>query len=105
MRYCTKCGEQLMDEYLVCPNCGCPTGSIKKENSGLKTIIKVFLIIGCVLNALILFLIPLIWCIPMTIYYFNAVKKNEKVGLAFKICTIIFVSTIAGILLFVDENN
>jgi uncharacterized membrane protein YvbJ len=25
MKYCTKCGKELMDEAVVCPQCGCAT--------------------------------------------------------------------------------
>lgn len=24
MKYCSKCGKELMDEAVVCPGCGCP---------------------------------------------------------------------------------
>lgn len=27
MKYCTKCGKELMDEAVVCPGCGCPQGN------------------------------------------------------------------------------
>lgn len=23
MKFCTKCGKELMDEAVICPNCGC----------------------------------------------------------------------------------
>ena len=26
MKYCSKCGKEIMDEAVVCPNCGCATG-------------------------------------------------------------------------------
>ena len=25
MKYCTHCGNQLVDEAVICPKCGCPT--------------------------------------------------------------------------------
>ena len=28
--FCSKCGKEIMDEAVVCPNCGCPTA--KYEN-------------------------------------------------------------------------
>lgn len=28
MKYCAKCGKELMDEAIICPNCGCATGQI-----------------------------------------------------------------------------
>lgn len=26
MKYCEKCGNQLMDEAVMCPKCGCAAG-------------------------------------------------------------------------------
>ncbi len=26
MKYCSKCGKELMDEAVICPGCGCSTG-------------------------------------------------------------------------------
>ena len=31
MKYCEKCGNQLMDEAVLCPKCGCPAGKSKKD--------------------------------------------------------------------------
>lgn len=28
MKYCTKCGKELLDEAEVCPGCGCFTGTL-----------------------------------------------------------------------------
>lgn len=28
MKFCTKCGKELMDEAVVCPSCGCAQGTI-----------------------------------------------------------------------------
>ena len=27
MKFCSKCGKELMDETVICPGCGCATGS------------------------------------------------------------------------------
>ena len=29
MKYCQKCGKQLMDAAVICPGCGCPTGDFR----------------------------------------------------------------------------
>jgi len=26
MKFCQKCGKEIMDEAIICPNCGCSTG-------------------------------------------------------------------------------
>ncbi len=35
MKFCEKCGKEIMDEAVVCPNCGC---SVKKEDEAPKVI-------------------------------------------------------------------
>lgn len=32
MKYCTKCGKELMDEAVICPNCGCAVAGINVNN-------------------------------------------------------------------------
>lgn len=56
--FCEKCGKELLDGAVVCPNCGCWVGKQKeKEKTGLSAneksidlLLKVFLIatIGCI---------------------------------------------------------
>ncbi len=135
MKYCPKCGTEMNDEDNVCCNCGASNDykvyhAVRKENSGLKTATKVFLILSCVftpivwfiygyaylfpiyyyvpivaiLSALLISLIPLAWLIPMTVHYFNSLKNDEPVGTGFKVCTLIFVSMIGGILMLCDNN-
>ena len=106
--YCSKCGAEILDEAVVCPKCGCLTNnhSISElngsESANLKTIAKVLMIFSCV--AMGLFIIPLAWTIPMTVYYSNCIKNNQHVSITFKICTLFFVNTIAGILMLCDNN-
>ena len=39
MKFCTKCGNQLLDESVICPKCGCSTETeIKTPTPQLKTI-------------------------------------------------------------------
>jgi len=114
MKYCSKCGTELFDEAVVCPKCGCPTELYKqemnteiqekpKEISGLKKTAKVFMIIGCVFSALC-WLIPLAWAIPMTVSYCKKIKRHETVSVGFKVCSLLFVSQIGGILMLCDKD-
>ena len=32
MKYCTKCGHELVDEAVVCTNCGCATDNYKSAD-------------------------------------------------------------------------
>ena len=109
--YCTKCGAEIMNEAVICPKCGCYTHNFnqqitqtKKEtnSSGLKTVAKVFMIISCVIMGF--WLIPLAWTLPMTLSYCDKIKRGEKVGTGFKVCTLLFVSGIAGILMLCDND-
>ncbi len=33
MKYCNKCGNQLLDEAVICPKCGCSVGSQLSNNA------------------------------------------------------------------------
>lgn len=111
MKYCSKCGVQLVDDAVVCVGCGRAVESaagdantmIEHKESGLTIAAKVFMIISTV--AMGFFIIPLAWCIPMTVHYFGKVKKGEAVSVGFKICSLLFVSTIGGILMLCDKEH
>lgn len=109
MKYCEHCGNQLVDEAVVCPKCGCAVGgknSVAVEGntgSALKTVAKVFMILGTVFRSFF-YLIPLAWCLPMTIIYFGKIKRGESVSTGFKVCTLLFVDLIAGIVMLCDKD-
>lgn len=48
MKYCSKCGTQMVDEAIVCPNCGCAapdagTTASKDENKLVRFLLTFFL--------------------------------------------------------------
>lgn len=47
---------------------------------------------------------PLLWMIPMTVSYGKKITSGEKVGVGFKLCTLLFVNLISGILMLCDKN-
>ena len=127
MRYCSKCGNEIEDEAVFCPHCGCRCDynqpgkrsfntllkdhcdcrcdynqPVVKESTGLQTAAKVFLILSCISGGLLI--IPLLWMLPMTISYFNACKEGRAVSTGFKICTLLFINMIAGILMLIDSE-
>lgn len=113
MKYCSKCGKELFDEAVVCVGCGCSCATQaempydfdgSQKSSGLKSAAKIFMILGTVIMGLFSFLIPLAWCIPMTVSYYNKVKRGEPISVAFKVCCLLFVSSLAGILMLVDRD-
>jgi len=55
--------------------------------------------------SIVLCLLPFSWVIPMTTYYFKVTNRGEKVGIVFKIFTLLFVNLIAGILMLCDTKN
>lgn len=107
MSYCTKCGAEISDEAVICVHCGCETQkskNVKKDNDTAKTLILVFLILGCIAGASA-FLIPLAWCVPITLSIKNKMDSNEPIDTGLKICALIFVNMVAGILLLCLYNE
>ena len=78
---------------------------VVSEDSGLVITIKVFLILGIIATALLTRFVGICWCVPMTVYYFNKVKKGQRIGAPFISCTLLFVSLIAGILMMCDKEH
>ncbi|MCD8209406.1 MAG: zinc-ribbon domain-containing protein [Coprobacillus sp.] len=123
MKYCTHCGAQLNDDDMYCPSCGTAVATSagnpysstsdsepwsfgvndQQGQSGVETAAEVFMVISCVICAFSL--IALAWNIPMTVHVFRCVKRHKRIGIAFKICTLIFVSIIGGILLFCRNEH
>lgn len=116
MKYCQQCGTQMDDDSAFCPNCGTPSRVDPKpivtapaqqtqaQPAPILVVAKVFMIIGCVASAFC-FLFPLCWTIPMTVCYCNALNNRRPIGVGFKVCTLLFVSTIAGILMLCDSQS
>ena len=53
MKYCQKCGKELMDEAVICPGCGCAVAAeaykmqrYTEENSGIATAAMIFAFIS-----------------------------------------------------------
>ncbi len=34
--FCSKCGKEIMDEAVICPNCGCPTNNYTQSKQETK---------------------------------------------------------------------
>jgi len=106
--FCPHCGTQLHDNAVLCVHCGCKTESAGIEqptpskDDSMSMVIKIFLIIGCVAQGWLL--IPLAWCLPITIKIFNHLKEGKPIGTGLKICTLLFVSLISGICLLCSDD-
>ena len=108
MKFCSKCGKELADEAVICVGCGCEVQQEKQapsnnKPSGLQVAAKVLMIISTVVMGL--YIIPLAWCIPMTVSYSKNLKRGKPISTGFKVCSLLFVNTIAGILMLCDNNN
>ena len=109
MKYCVKCGAEMFDDAVICVKCGCPVkndamAQTEQTRSGITTAAKVFMIISTVYMAVFTFGIALAWCLPMILSYSNKRKRGERVGTGFKICTLLFVNMIAGVLMLCEED-
>ena len=113
MKYCTHCGKELLDEAVICPGCGCRVEDTEPKKESfieeddkkiLHLIIKIFMIIGCIASGWAL--IPLLWTIPMTSRVFKKLNDKEPMSVGFKVCVLLFVNIVAGIMLLcIDELN
>ena len=117
MKYCSVCGKELNDDASYCDKCGARTSDVgandvtrnengtvvAKHDETLSLVAKILMILSCIGGAIAL--IPLAWCIPMTVSYWRAVEENRPVSTGFKVCTLIFVNIIAGILMLCDDKN
>lgn len=91
MKYCKYCGAQMNDGDAVCPSCGRaaetqPTHSAR-YNTGTQTAAKVFMIISCVLYALlgiimmtVAFWVGIIYWIPLcwVVAYDSCIQQFDK---------------------------
>ena len=69
--------------------------SVKRRDDTMDVVAKVFMVLGCI--ALGWMIIPLAWCIPMTVVTFRKIDNREPLGVGLKVCTLLFVSLVAGI--------
>ncbi|MBQ0017332.1 MAG: zinc-ribbon domain-containing protein [Clostridiales bacterium] len=107
MKFCSHCGNQVQDDVLYCSKCGEKIGGVVQANyqyksNGCANAGKIFMIISSVISALAI--IPLLWCVPMTTVAIEKINRKEKMSVGFKVCTLLFVSQIAGILFLCDSN-
>ncbi len=76
--FCKKCGREIHDEAVICPNCGCSTGNSASEFNGEDTV-NAGLMVASIL-------VPLIGIILGIV---NLCKKKTKSGTAYLIAGIV----------------
>lgn len=121
--YCPMCGAEHADNAIACPGCGRAVSAAPasrpvsepvaaKYNTGLRTAAKIVMLVEALWFVPFLFIpyfwfgiITLAWTLPMTITYWRKVNNHEPVSTGFKVCTLLFVSKIAGILMLCDHEG
>ena len=75
MKYCSKCGTELVDEAVICPNCGCAVEGFEPAKPAEEDKASVGL---CVLSVLI----PLFGIIYWAVKHKATPKKAKACGIA-----------------------
>lgn len=86
MKYCSKCGKELMDEALICPGCGCPTSLYYQQQQQqnqqsyeqpAQNTVQATTNIYCILSLIFAFIMPILGIIFGAIGV-KQVKENDK---------------------------
>ena len=111
-KICGHCGQQVPSNAAFCGHCGYsfgaqaaaqPASSQPAKSKGFGDAIKILMIVGTVSMALATYGLGLIWCLPMYTHYNEKMKRGEKLSTSFKICTMLFDNTIAGVLMLLEN--
>ena len=108
-KFCVHCGAEIHEEAVVCVKCGRsvaplnPQTPVKEQDDTMSTVVKVFLILGCIAQCWCI--IPLAWCLPITISIFNSFKEKRPIGTGMKVCALLFVNLVAGICLLCMNDD
>jgi uncharacterized membrane protein YvbJ len=112
MKYCKNCGAEMGDNDVFCGKCGTRVdggpvstsvpATVSSGDETMATIIKVFLVLGCIVAGFTI--IALAWYIPMTVSIFHSLNEHRKVSVGMKVCTLIFIGVVPGILLLCSDN-
>lgn len=70
---------------------------------GLGKTAKVFLLIAIIIKYILI--LPLAWVLPMHIYYSKHIRRRIKISTGYKVCVLIFVGLVPGILMLCDHKN
>lgn len=114
MKYCQNCGAEMDDNDVFCGVCGAKIddGTNCRQNQTqtvvtfkddtMSTVIKVFLVLSCISAGFSI--IGLAWCIPITVSIFNSLNEGRKISTGMKVCTLLFIGLVPGILLLCSDD-
>ena len=90
MKFCSKCGKEMVDEAIVCPNCGCAVVNTQVPHQISNDQVSIGL---CILSALI----PLFGIIYWPVKHKETPKKAQACGItAIVAWAIYFVLMLGG---------
>lgn len=86
--YCTKCGKEVMENSVICPNCGSP---VKRKETGTQYLR--WLILGCALVSIIATFMPAVTFMGESISFMSDLQDMRAEGIG-----IIIISIVVGLL-------
>lgn len=121
MKYCSKCGAELLDEAVICPSCGCAQenitvgGGFNKSPYVIAMIFLIITVVSCLPFGLILLSENVIFasifiaysalCIAFAIVAGVHKKKEKPMSTGLKVCILLFGNFISGIALLCAKEK
>ena len=135
MKICKNCGASNFDVRTVCEKCDAPLDVVVQVSvdNAFTVTAKIFMTVSAILYALsaipfginwVLGVLANNWMIAMASFvsmflfialatvtcflkgtYKRKLIRRKRIGLAFKICTLIFVHPVPGIMMLCDRNH
>lgn len=106
---CPNCGKALPKKAKFCPKCGSEIEmtpvkvKVVAPLTPIGKVAQVFFYVGAIFTCCTV--IGLCWALPMIHIYKRGRDVVGKHSIGFKVCTIIFISRVAGILMFIDYKH
>ena len=102
--FCSKCGNEIDNEALICPKCGCATANmaLQKSTASAKTSEETDTLVNCaIVFAILAPIVGLILGIIGTVKYRNEEYKKKSIRAIF--LSVIVWAVLYGIILMVNN--
>ena len=126
MNFCPVCGTVLkaplshdeQSNFIESATTDTPTEVMRPPIQGVGTIMC-FMVISCIITGIMMFvyaglnnyaamfmmgILPLFWKIPMTVHFYSSANNFKKLSTTFKVCTLLFLSGISGLMLLCNKD-
>lgn len=98
MKFCTHCGNELMDEAVICPKCGCQAENYNVNNrNGSQSSSGESLSTLAIIGFVFAFVQSIVGLICSIIAYKNAVAEGNEKSKSFAKCGIIISAVFIGL--------